>query len=60
MAHEVERPTYEIVGPLERFDERDEGLRIGSVRWPIQTSILRLNGSKSISGLKQSSPRGTL
>lgn len=23
MAHEVDRPTYEIVGPLERFDERD-------------------------------------
>jgi len=23
MAHEVERPTYEVVGPLERFDERD-------------------------------------
>ena len=23
MAHEVERPTYEIVGPLQRYDERD-------------------------------------
>jgi reductive dehalogenase len=23
MAHEVERPTYEVVGTLERFDERD-------------------------------------
>jgi len=23
MAHEVDRPTYEVVGPLERFDERD-------------------------------------
>lgn len=23
MAHEVQRPTYEVVGPLERFDERD-------------------------------------
>ncbi|HJX38580.1 MAG TPA: hypothetical protein VJ714_08265, partial [Anaerolineae bacterium] len=23
MAHEVERPTYDVVGPLERFDERD-------------------------------------
>lgn len=23
MAHEVEQPTYEVVGPLKRFDERD-------------------------------------
>jgi reductive dehalogenase len=23
MSHEVEEPTYEVVGPLERFDERD-------------------------------------
>jgi reductive dehalogenase len=23
MSHEVENPTYEVVGPLERFDERD-------------------------------------
>jgi reductive dehalogenase len=23
MAHEVEKPTYEVVGPLERLDERD-------------------------------------
>ena len=23
MAHEVERPTYEVVGPLQRYDERD-------------------------------------
>jgi reductive dehalogenase len=23
MGHEVERPTYEVVGPLERYDERD-------------------------------------
>jgi reductive dehalogenase len=23
MAHEVERPTYEIVGPIQRYDERD-------------------------------------
>jgi reductive dehalogenase len=23
VAHEVDRPTYEIVGPLQRFDERD-------------------------------------
>jgi reductive dehalogenase len=35
MTYEVERPTYEVVGPLERFDERDtvfvrEGLMPGS------------------------------
>ena len=23
MSHEVEEPTYEVTGPLERFDERD-------------------------------------